>query len=65
MRSPTLDRAHVLLADDHPQLLEASKTLLGPYFDVVESADDDGTLLSEALRLRPNVIVTDISACQY
>lgn len=32
-----------------------------PYFDVVGTATDGAMLVSEALRLRPDVIVTDIT----
>ena len=51
----------VLLADDHPSLLEAAKAILKPHFDVVGTATDGAMLVSEALRLRPDVIVADIT----
>jgi DNA-binding NarL/FixJ family response regulator len=51
----------VLLADDHPPLLEAATAILKPHFEVVGTATDGAMLVSEALRLRPDVIVTDIS----
>jgi DNA-binding NarL/FixJ family response regulator len=51
----------VLLADDHPALLEATTALLRPQFDVVGTATDGATLVSEALRLCPDVIVADIT----
>jgi DNA-binding NarL/FixJ family response regulator len=51
----------VLLADDHPPLLEAATAILKPHFDVVGTATDGAILVSEALRLRPDVIVTDIT----
>jgi DNA-binding NarL/FixJ family response regulator len=51
----------VLLADDHPPLLEAATAILKPHFDVVGTATDGAMLVSEALRLRPDVIVTDIT----
>jgi DNA-binding NarL/FixJ family response regulator len=51
----------VLLADDHPSLLEAATVILKPHFDVVGTATDGAMLVSEALRLRPDVIVTDIT----
>ena len=71
---PKLDRVHihtggrlilnpprVLLADDHQALLQAEIDLLSPYFDVVGTAADGAALVSEACRLDPDVIVTDIS----
>lgn len=51
----------VLLADDHQAQLEAEIALLIPYFDVVGTAADGAALVSEACRLHPDVIVTDIS----
>ncbi len=51
----------VLLADDHPPLLEAATAILKPHFDVVGIATDGAMLVSEALRLRPDVVVTDIT----
>jgi DNA-binding NarL/FixJ family response regulator len=54
-------KPRVLLADDHPPLLEAASTLLKPHFDLVGIVTDGGKLVSESLRLRPDVIVTDIT----
>jgi len=51
----------VLLADDHPPFLEAATDILKTHFDVVGTATDGAMLVSEALRLRPDVIVTDIA----
>jgi DNA-binding NarL/FixJ family response regulator len=56
-----LIRPRVLLADDYPALLEATTALLKPQFDVVGVVTDGATLVSEALRLCPDVIVTDIT----
>ena len=54
-------RPRVLLADDHAALLEATTTLLAPVFDIVGTAVDGASLVSEALRLCPDVIVADIT----
>lgn len=54
-------RPRVLLADDHPALLEATTALLERQFDVVGTAADGATLVLEALRLRPDVVVADIT----
>jgi DNA-binding NarL/FixJ family response regulator len=51
----------VLLADDHQALLRAEIDLLSGYFDVVGTVADGAALVSEACRLHPDVIVTDIS----
>jgi DNA-binding NarL/FixJ family response regulator len=56
-----LIRPRVLMADDYPALLDATTALLKVRFDVVGTATDGATLVSEALRLLPDVIVTDIT----
>ncbi len=60
-------KPRILLADDHPPLLEAASILLKPHFDLVGIATDGAMLVSEALRLRPDVIVTDITmpCCEW
>src|SRR3974377_1126553 len=54
-------RPRVLLADDHCSVLEAVSNMLSPYADIVGTAKDGASLVSEALRLRPDVIVADIT----
>jgi DNA-binding NarL/FixJ family response regulator len=54
-------RPRVLLADNHPAVLRAATALLKPQFDIVGSTTDGATLVSEALRLCPDVIVTGIA----
>lgn len=54
-------RPRVLLADNHPALLKATTALLKAQFDVVGNVTDGETLVSEALRLCPDVIVADIT----
>jgi DNA-binding NarL/FixJ family response regulator len=56
-----LIRPRIFLADDHPQLLEAEIALLSPSFDIVGTASDGRSLVTEALRLKPEVIVADIT----
>lgn len=60
-RSFTLNRPRVLLADDNAPLLAAATALLIPHFDVVGAAVDGGELVSETLRLEPDVIVVDVT----
>ncbi len=50
----------ILLADDHPQLLERVNALVRSSFDVVGTAHNGKELIDEAKRLDPDVIVTDI-----
>lgn len=54
-------RPRILLADDHSQLIDAEITLLSPVFDIVGTASDGVSLVAEALRLQPAVIVADIT----
>ena len=56
-----MGKIRVLLADDHQIFLEGLKGLLEPEFDLVGTVEDGRTLVKEAERLRPDVIVTDIS----
>jgi DNA-binding NarL/FixJ family response regulator len=56
-----LIRRRILLADDHSPLLEAAIDLVRPHFDIVGTVTDGATLVSEALRLNPDVIIVDIT----
>ena len=54
-------RPRVLLADDHVLVAEALKSLLAPEFDLVGVVEDGRALVEAAGKLRPDVIVTDIT----
>jgi DNA-binding NarL/FixJ family response regulator len=54
-------RAKVLLADDHAIVAEGLSRLLKDDFELVGAVSDGGRLVEAARRLRPDVIVTDIS----
>ena len=55
-------RSTVLLADDHAIVLEGLARLLREHdFDVVDTVGNGDLLLEAARRLRPDVIVTDLS----
>ncbi len=56
-----LTRPRIFLADDHSQLLEAEIALLSPSFDIIGTASDGISLVTESLRLKPDVIVADIT----
>jgi len=51
----------VLIADDHVFVLEGLVNLLKDRFEVVAAVTDGYRLVDAATRLRPDVIVTDIS----
>lgn len=54
-------RPRVLIADDHPLMLGGLRKLLEPDFEVVAAVRDGRELLEAAERLRPDLVVTDIS----
>jgi DNA-binding NarL/FixJ family response regulator len=55
-----MKRPRVILADDHVLVLDALKNLLEPEFEVVGKFYDGHTLVEQAQKLSPNVIVLDI-----
>jgi DNA-binding NarL/FixJ family response regulator len=56
-----VERPRIFLADDHPAVLKAINALLKAEFDIVGNAMDGATLVSEVLRLSPDVVVVDIT----
>ena len=54
-------RPRVLLADDHLLVAEALKSLLAPDFDLVGVVEDGRALVENAGRLRPDVVVADVT----
>ena len=57
----TMGRPRVLLADDHALLLGAFEKLLAGECDIVGQVSDGRALVAEAEKLKPDVIVLDIS----
>jgi DNA-binding NarL/FixJ family response regulator len=51
----------VLLADDHLMVAEALTSLLSPEFDLVGVVEDGRALLEAVEKLRPDVIVADVT----
>jgi DNA-binding NarL/FixJ family response regulator len=59
---PTTRRTTVLIADDHPIVMEGLVRLLEEYdFNVVGAAANGQQLIEAARQLRPDVIVTDLT----
>lgn len=56
-----MSKPRVLLADDHALVLEGFKKLLEEHCQVVGSVEDGRSLLDAAKRLRPDIVVLDIS----
>ena len=56
-----MSRPRVLLADDHRMVAEGLMNLLTPDFDLVGVVEDGRALVEAARKLRPDVIVADIT----
>ena len=54
-------RPRLFLADDHPDFLKLEMAFLKPHFELIGTAADGASLVSEVLRLRPDVVVVDIT----
>src|SRR5271168_257066 len=54
-------RTRVLLADDHEVVVEGIRGLLEKHYDVVGTVMDGRALITEAGRVRPDVIVLDVA----
>ncbi len=57
----TTCRKRILLADDHVAMLEEVRSLLERDYEIVGSVEDGKRLVEEASRLKPDLIVSDIS----
>ena len=56
-----MQRPKILLADDHPMVLEGVAKILEEHFDIVGKVEDGRALIDAATRLKPDVVVLDIS----
>lgn len=56
-----MSKPRVLLADDHTLVREGFKKLLEDHAQVVGSVEDGRSLLDAAKRLRPDIVILDIS----
>jgi len=57
----TTDPIRVIVADDFPAMLEAVGKCLAPSCEIIEKVTDGFALVESACRLRPDLLVTDIS----
>jgi len=56
-----MNRPRILLADDHKIVVQRVTAILQTVFEVIGAATTGREMISEALRLNPDVIVADIS----
>lgn len=56
-----MSKPRVLLADDHQMVAQGLRSLLEPEFDLVGMVADGRELLAAAAKLRPDVIVMDVT----
>jgi DNA-binding NarL/FixJ family response regulator len=56
-----MQRPKILLADDHPMVLEGVARILEEHFDIVGKVEDGRALIDAAKQLKPDVVVLDIS----
>ena len=51
----------ILIADDHSMVIDGLRRLLEPEFEVVAAVNDGRAVLAEVERLKPDVVIIDIS----
>ena len=56
-----MNRLRILLADDHPMVLEGVAKILEDEFDIVGKVEDGRALVAAAQELNPDIIVTDMT----
>jgi DNA-binding NarL/FixJ family response regulator len=56
-----MKRPRILLADDHAPTLESVRAGLAPHYEIAGSVADGRALVEAALRLKPDLIVMDIT----
>ena len=57
----SMARPRILLADDHPEVLDGLRGLLDELGEVVGTVEDGQALVEAAQRLEPDIILSDIS----
>jgi DNA-binding NarL/FixJ family response regulator len=53
-------QVRILLADDHALILDGMRRLVESHYEVVGTADDGATVVENAARLRPELVVLDV-----
>src|SRR5215471_12064988 len=58
---PSSTRPRVLIADDHPGVLQSLQRMLAFDCDVVGTVGDSGALLESTARFQPDVVIVDLN----
>jgi DNA-binding NarL/FixJ family response regulator len=56
-----MKRTKILIADDHSMVIDGLRSLLEPEYEVVGAVNDGRAVLPEVQKLKPDVVVIDIS----
>jgi len=56
-----ISKPTVVIADDHPEMLEAVSQLLREEFDIVSTVQDGASALQVVTELKPAVVILDIA----
>ncbi len=56
-----MKRTKILIADDHSMVIDGLRSLLEPEYEVVGAVNDGRAVLPEVQKLKPDVVIIDIS----
>src|SRR5471030_2710418 len=54
-------RPRIVIADDHPQILEKTRGVLAPRFDVVAAVGSGEDAIAATARLAPDLVMLDVA----
>lgn len=60
-RDKSMSRTRILVVDDNVEILDHVSELLGADYDIIGKVEDGAFVFAEVARLKPNLIVLDIS----
>lgn len=60
-RTKQMERMRLVIADDSPEMLDTVEQRLAPYYEIVGKAPDGLALIECARRLKPDLLVIDVS----
>src|SRR5689334_18114167 len=65
IRDDLMPRARILLVDDNLEILNHVSEVLGSFHEIVGKLEDGAISVSEITRLKPDIVVLDISLGDY